>query len=272
MYSIRSDAMDNPVSVTFLGVGGSCSVANPERVKYGTNTSCVWVQAGGKNVLFDMGTGLARLKDITHADILLSHFHYDHIMGMPFFVPMYGEGVFHVYAVPPGGETVRTWFDRFLSPPFLPMGFNAFKAAVCCHNILRNQFETDGGFRVSTTPLDHPGGATGYALQCADKKIIYLCDNDRLDTTITRFCGDADLVIYDSFFLTEEYENGLNNDWGHSHHEAGLQLAMEAGVKRIAFTHHAAARTDQVLDELADKCAARFPGAIMAADNLTITL
>ncbi|MCL2031242.1 MAG: MBL fold metallo-hydrolase, partial [Oscillospiraceae bacterium] len=107
-------------TVTFSGVGGSCAMSGPSRRRYGSNTPCVSVRAGGRRVLLDMGTGAARLRDIEAADILLSHFHYDHIEGIPFFSPFFTGGGFYIYAPPPGGGRVRAPPSGLVTRPFLP--------------------------------------------------------------------------------------------------------------------------------------------------------
>jgi phosphoribosyl 1,2-cyclic phosphodiesterase len=277
-------------TVTFLGVGGSCAVSTPLRARYGANTPCVLAEAGGRLAVFDMGTGLHRLPEIVgevrEADILLSHFHYDHIQGMPYFPPFFREGRYDIYARAPEGSDVKSVLSDLMRTPYHPVSFAGFRADIRCHDLEGAEFTTASGLNVATVALNHPGGCTGYRLEYEGRLLVYLCDHEYSpspehghakgeendEPVIINFCKNADLVVYDAFVTAAEYAGGKYTGWGHSHHEAGLDLAEAAGAKRIAFMHHAAWRTDAELDTIAEEIRARNPEAYMAAEGMRISL
>jgi phosphoribosyl 1,2-cyclic phosphodiesterase len=258
------------IKVTFLGVGGSSAIYRPQRARYGTNTSCVLMQIDGKRpIILDMGTGIAKLANIPCANIFISHFHYDHIEGMPFFKPFFTEGnEFNIYS----GDDTKAVLRDFLKHPFMPIGLENFRARINYHNTVHWSFMTDDGVEIETIGLHHPGGGTGYKVKSDGKSVVYLCDNELACEKIVYFCNKADLIIFDAHFTTEEYNSGKFLGWGHSHHRAGVDLAINAGAKRIAFTHHAPLRTDDELDALNNEVRRQFEGACMAAEDMEIIL
>jgi phosphoribosyl 1,2-cyclic phosphodiesterase len=271
-------------TVTFLGVGGSCSVSSHRRARYGSNTSCVMVEAGEHLIILDMGTGLVRLpdfigsKEIKRADILLSHFHCDHIEGFPFFKPFFTGERFDIYAS--ASETVDTVgaLSGYMKRPYLPIGLVDFRAEMLCHNISEPSFVLSSGVQVHTFALNHPGSATAYRLEYGGRSLVYGCDHEpRPDESgFIEFCRETDLLIYDAFFTGEEFASGVYKGWGHSHHEAGLEVAKAAKAKRLAFTHHHINRSDDDLDAFAvsmrELSAEAQPEIIVAAEGLQICL
>jgi len=259
-------------TVTFMGVGGSCAAGSKRRARYGSNTSCVLARIGGRPVIIDMGTGLVRLTDISGADILLSHFHYDHIEGMPSFVPFFNEGRFDIYARPPDGLSVDAALSDYMKKPYLPITYSDFKADIRCHKIDGARFTIACGAEIDTLPLPHPGGCTGFRIAYGGRALIYLCDSEHDGGDTAEFCAGCDLVIYDAHFTADEYASGRYTGWGHSNHEAGIALAEASGARRIAFTHHAVWRTDDELDALAENLRKRFTQTYIAAEDMEIEL
>jgi len=255
------------MTVTFLGVSGSYAAQ-------GRGTSCVLVRQNGRALIFDMGTGLARLQGIDEADILLSHYHYDHIGGMPFFEPFFTHGRFDVYAAPPAGSSVKAALSDYMRHPYWPITVSQFTADLNFHDIQGDRFRLDSGAEVRTVPLNHPGGATGYRVDWGGRSLAYVCDHEcgGDESALVKLCHNCDMVIYDAFFVKDEIDSGRYEGWGHSHHTAGIALAELAGAKRIAFTHHAPWRTDTDLARLAAETAARFPGAVIATEDLRVDL
>ena len=260
-------------SVAFMGVVGSSAIGNKQRARCGANTSCVLVKIDGKRpIIIDMGTGLARITGVNDADILLSHFHYDHIEGMPFFSQFFVGGEFNIYSRPLKGVDVKTALTNFIREPYLPITMDFFKANINFHNICEEKFVTAGGTNVESIALDHPGGSTGYKISQGEKKLVYLCDNDRVDQKIIDFCKHADLIIFDSFFTEEQYSSGKFKGWGHSHHMAGLELLKSSDAKKIAFTHHAPSRTDDELFHIAMNVRKHSPDSFVAIDDMIVNL
>ena len=262
----------NEIKVTFLGVGGSYNASGIHRIRYGTRTSCVSVRIGDlPPVIIDMGTGVLKNDGINEADILLSHYHYDHIMGLPFFKPFYKDGSFSIYAHSYKGKSVYDIINDFMKAPFLPVTTGVFHAQVQYFDI-SDCFTTRSGFDVETIPLYHPGGCTGYKLCHNGKSIVYLCDNETVDDKIIDFCRDVDLIIFDAQFTEDEYLSNIYKGWGHSYHEAGIELALASGASKIALTHHLPSRTDDDLESIGHRLNEKFDGALIAPEDMTVII
>ena len=259
-------------TITLLGVGGSCAYSSARRSRYGANTSCALVEAGGQLVILDMGTGLMHLDKIDRADILLSHYHLDHIEGMPFFDSFYTGERFDIYGSPPPGSNVRAALSGLMQAPLLPITLEGFRADMCFHDVGEGHFITAGGVEVDAITLDHPGGCTGYKITYNGRSLVYLIDHERVGDKEINFCTDADLIVYDAHFTAEEFQSGRYKGWGHSHHEAGLALAEAAAAKRIVFVHHALWRTDDDLDALDQHFRTRFKDAFIGREEMRIEL
>lgn len=271
------------MKIKFFGAGGSVSATCPERTKYGTNTPCVLVEAGGQFIVLDMGTGLSVLSEeaqalqLTSAHILLSHYHFDHIEGFGFFAPFFSpEGTFTIYAQPAGGENVQTLLHRFLHPPFFPITTDVFKAKMNYRDVLPGEsFNLGKDIVVHTTPTHHPCGCIAYRIEHEGKALVYMLDHEHgtdLDQKLTAFCKNADMVIYDASLTNEEYASGKFKGWGHSTPEAGAELAQKAGIKTLVLAHHAMKRTDKQLEQMEAHTQMLFSGAVAAREGMVIIL
>jgi phosphoribosyl 1,2-cyclic phosphodiesterase len=276
--------MNSKVSVKFWGVRGSIPCPGPAMTRYGGNTACVEVRCGNRLVIFDGGTGMRELGDALlaaggpiDADIFLSHFHIDHVVGLPFFAPLYAEGHrFRIWAghlVPHAG--VKSAMQRLMSSPLFPIEIDAFKAAVEYRDFTAgatlNPFD---GATLHTAPLVHPGGATGYRLDYGGRSIAYLTDNEEpvadFDPALLALARRADLVIYDCTYTDDEILS--KRGWGHSTWRGGLRLADAAGVKTFCIFHHAPEHDDSAMDRIATEARAARPGTITATEGAVIEL
>lgn len=277
---------NQPFIVKFWGVRGTVPVAGQDTLKYGGNTSCVEVQCGGRQIIFDAGTGIYALgmqTDIFHTDILLSHTHLDHIMGLPFFRPLHkgGEANVALWAghLLPEHNVVQV-VGHIMQSPVFPLTihqvnsrveFNDFHAG----NVLENQGLSNAGITVHTMPLHHPDRATAYRLECDGKVVCYVTDVEhevgKIDQKIVDFIQDADVFIYDSTYDDDEFDKYVG--WGHSTWQQGVRLADAANVKTFAIFHHDPLLTDAMLDERAEKARAlRGDGVVVAYEGLTLEL
>jgi phosphoribosyl 1,2-cyclic phosphodiesterase len=233
------------MKITFYGVRGSCPAPGKDTVKYGGNTACVLVTSDdGKKLILDAGTGLRLLgSEIKHQEphihLLLTHNHWDHIQGFPFFTPAYlREHTIHIYP----GNTDIDHDDAILeqmSKTFFPVHHNELKATIILE-AQPQQHQKINGFDISRFALNHPGGGSGYIVECDNKKLAYLTDTElntpHLIKTTTEQWIDildgVDLLIHDAQFTDKEMP--LKSGWGHSLTQEAIGLAKAAKVKRLA--------------------------------------
>jgi phosphoribosyl 1,2-cyclic phosphodiesterase len=278
--------MNNPVLdefvVQFWGVRGSIPSPGPETVRYGGNTSCIEIRAGGKRFIFDAGTGLRNLgkglmdQGPVEIHMCFTHYHWDHIQGLPFFLPVFRAGnEIHIYGQVP--EEVRPmslkehFYERVLHFNS-PVPVQTLEADLFFHELTCGDRFSVGDVQISTGPLNHPNGAMGYRVDWRDRAIVYCTDTehfpDRLDENLVALAAGADILIYDAMYTDEEYHNPKSPKvgWGHSTWEEGAKLVEAAGVRRLAVFHHEPNHTDDRLDEIAETLKARSPGGFLAKE------
>jgi phosphoribosyl 1,2-cyclic phosphodiesterase len=277
--------------VRFWGVRGSLPVPGARTERYGGNTSCVEVVAGGgTRIIIDAGTGIRKLgKELMQtefesgrgtAHILVSHTHWDHIQGLPFFSPLYQEGNrLHVYARQRDDQNLRGVFASQTESPFFPVPFDETRAAVDFHELGdAARFEIQE-VRVACARLNHPYIATAYALSTDGAKVAYVSDTapftdilfgqqflagpppagsvlsrsdlERLQamrSELVRLCEGADLVVYDTMFTADDYRQTPH--YGHSRPSDAIEICRDAGVRTLALFHHAPERSDLEVDAM----------------------
>ncbi len=273
-------------AVQFWGVRGSIPTPGQATVRYGGNTSCVEVRAGGKRLIFDGGTGLRilgqqLLQELpVEAHLFFSHSHWDHIQGFPFFVPAFVKGnCFHIYgAIAPNGASMKQRLsDQMLHPNF-PVPIQVMQADLKFYDLFPgDKIELDD-VTVETGPLNHPNTALGYRVTWQGKSVVYATDTehypDRLDENLFRLCENADVLIYDSCYTDEEYHNPKSSKlgWGHSTWQEAIKLARAAGVKTPVIFHHDPSHNDDFLDTMAAQVQAACPEGVIAREGLIISL
>jgi phosphoribosyl 1,2-cyclic phosphodiesterase len=271
-------------TVRFWGVRGSLPCPGPATKRYGGNTPCVEVRCGNRLIILDAGTGLRELGDalVTEggridADILLTHCHYDHVIGIPFFAPFFQpQHRFRMWA----GNLLPDFrlkgvMENMMSEPLFPIGIDMFKADIAYRDFRAGESIAPGdGVTIRTVALNHPGGATGYRIDYEGRSVAYLTDNegrreDRDEALIAAARG-ADLVIYDTAYTEDEIE--AKKGWGHSTWQDGMRLAEAAGVKTFCLFHHAPEHDDAAMDTLLAEARAARPGTIAAIEGEVIRL
>ena len=302
------------MKVRFWGVRGSFPVPGPATNRYGGNTSCVEVRTdGGQRIIIDAGTGLRKLgKEMMagefgegrgSAHLLVSHTHWDHIQGLPFFAPLYQKGNrFHVYARQRDDTHLRAVFASQSDSPYFPVPFDKVQADVSFRELAEgNHFEI-GPVKVSCTRLNHPWIALAYRLDCDGASLAYITDTapfrdilieqefirqpprpgeslkpedaaklQKMKDGVIRLCEGADLVIYDTQFTPAEY--AAKPHWGHSCPEDAIEIAEAAGAKSLALFHHAPERTDDEIDRILDECRGKTKIPLLAAaESLEVEL
>ena len=254
------------MSVTFHGVRGSTPCHGPEIVKYGGNTSCVSLDIPGADpILFDLGTGLRYFGANWPADepfvgtCLLSHLHWDHIQGIPFFTPLLRPGSEVSLFAPTqlAGLTVEQVFADTIKPPLFPVDLAALPGSVAFHEVLDDEFTIgeSGDIAVIARQIPHVGNTVGFRVEWNGASVAYLSDHQMpCDGTLSAtqgaldLCAGADLIIHDAQFTPEEFVGKC--DWGHCTIDYAVWLAAETGAKRLALFHHDPSHHDDELDEL----------------------
>lgn len=280
--SARTMSEQSEFSVKFWGVRGSISISDPNSVRYGGNTSCLEIRCGKRLLIFDAGSGLrylgnalAKSGETVDADIFLTHTHYDHICGIPFFKPFFNpNNSFRLQAghlLPE--KNLRGVLCDLMTSPLFPVPLEIFQSQIEFHDfIVGDDLHTGSDVVVRTASLNHPDGATGYRIEFDGRSICYLTDTEHvageLDQTILKLIEGADMVIYDAMFTEEEYANCVG--WGHSTWEAGADLCDAAGVPQFVIFHHDPDHDDDFMDRIAAAADARRPGTVVAREGMVL--
>ena len=253
--------------VKIWGARGSIPVSGQEYIKYGGDTTCIEIRSkNGRVIIIDAGTGIRRLgKDLLvqglyDYDLIFTHAHWDHIMGFPFFRPLYSDRTsLRVHGCPFTEEFVRTMLTKIMSPPNFPVTYGDLLAHIAYSDGCPEKFQIDS---VTVMPIDisHPGGGKGYKFIEDGRSFVFITDHELGYThpgglpreSYLQFCAGADLLVLDAEFTGEEY--GRHRSWGHSSYLDTLNLAMEAGVKQLALFHINQDRTDRAMDKIVEHC------------------
>jgi len=246
----------------FLGVRGSVPHVMPSCMRYGCNTACIEVvdEASGRVLILDAGTGLVGLGEALagtgrHIPIVLTHFHFDHVQGLPFFAPVYraGESV-SVWApdLPGSDGAVTHVFDR----PYHPVPANELASPPAVHVVGAGAVAVNG-FDLRVQAVTHPGGAVAYRIRGGDRDLVYLTDHEfgdpAVDEALLAFASGADHLIMDAHFTPEERPWHIG--WGHADWHECATFARACGAGHLWLTHHKPGRTDEALDRVqADTC------------------
>lgn len=245
-------------ALTFWGVRGSTAAAMRHGTRYGGNTSCVQIVSGSTRLILDAGTGIRLLGEsmvkrgeALDATLLLSHYHRDHLDGLPFFLPLYKKAArLNIYAPASSGKNPGKILSDAISPPFFPVPFKDIPAKIIIKKVPKSSFGV-GCFNITPLDLSHPGGSLGWRITGPEKKsIIYISDNepDKNAGELIKQIRGADILIHDAQYSVADYKRKIG--WGHSPYIYPIYLAMQAGVKRLILTHFDPTYTDRMLDAL----------------------
>lgn len=276
--------MATDFSIRFWGVRGSVPCPGPATQRYGGNTPCLEVRCGDRLLILDAGTGLRPLGEALlregraiDADILLSHCHYDHVGGIPFFTPFYiPQHRFRLWAgnlLP--DFTLKATLQAMMRAPLFPIGIDTFRAKIDFRDFRPGDVLAPAeGVSVHTIALDHPGGCVGYRIEHDGRTLVYLTDNEFHgevhDPALVAFAARADLLVYDTTYTDAEI--GSRKGWGHSTWRDGARLADLAQARTLCLFHHAPERDDAAMDALLAQAQAERPGTIAAVENAVIVL
>jgi phosphoribosyl 1,2-cyclic phosphodiesterase len=262
----------------FWGTRGSVPAPGAETVRYGGNTPCLEVRTETNGlVILDAGTGLrplGRALLAEHADrpivadIFLSHAHWDHIQGIPFFEPIYeSRNRFRIWAPSVLEQDIGRVVRSQMSPAVFPVAFADVRASVDFCEFPEGAWSGEG-YRITGFEVQHPGGALGYRLSGTGRdarSFVYVSDNELGSGELYRMADDwrrglvefirgAVLLVHDSTYTAEEYQR--HRGWGHSTDEEAVLLALDAGVEELVLFHHKPERTDDEVDRSVARCQA----------------
>ena len=263
--------------VQFWGTRGSIPSPGPLTVRYGGNTPCVEVRTSdGWLVVLDAGTGI---RDLGRAlierangapiqgDIFLTHAHWDHIQGIPFFAPIFQRGNhFTIWGSKSLSSSIDSVVRDQMSPVVFPVTFEELDATIDFRHVAEGEKCAGKGYEVTAMEVRHPGGALGYRFTETGSKgrsLVYISDNELGDAErygppngwrqrLVDFTRGAAVLVHDTTYTTEEYDH--HRGWGHSTFHDAVEFAMEAGVGTLVLFHHEPRRTDDELDRRTEAC------------------
>jgi phosphoribosyl 1,2-cyclic phosphodiesterase len=260
--------------VRFWGTRGSIPKPGPTTIRYGGNTLCVEVRTTlGTLVIIDCGTGLHGLgHNLVSTDnrpltghILISHTHWDHIQGVPFFVPFFQPGnKWDIYGPKGLNQSLRETLAGQMQHTYFPVSTDEFGATIHYHDLVEGTFTIDD-ITITAQYLNHPALTLGYRLEADGASLVYCCDHEPfsravadghgefsgLDRRHAAFIDGADLLIHDAQYTSQEYPAKVG--WGHSSSEFVVRLAQRANVKHVALAHHDPLRNDDALESIVEK-------------------
>ncbi|MGD9971784.1 MAG: MBL fold metallo-hydrolase [Desulfatirhabdiaceae bacterium] len=249
------------------GSRGSLSVCGPEYQKYGGDTTCLEIRSQQDDVIIvDAGTGIRRLGNALMREgkkqvhFLFTHAHWDHLIGFPFFKPLYHESSeIFMHRCPFGNNFVETMLSKVMAPPYFPIRYNDIKAKIHYDDACPLEF-TVGPVAISPIPLSHPNRGSGYRFMENGRSMVFLTDNElghrheggmAFDDYV-QFCRNTDLLIHDAEYTPDDYVQTLG--WGHSCYTDVVDLAIKANVRQLGLFHVNQDRSDPDMDAIVDQC------------------
>ncbi len=277
------------VNVTFWGVRGSTPCCSDANRRYGGNTACVTLEAPGLDpVIFDLGTGLRYFGESREGEeepfrglALVTHLHWDHVQGLPFFVPIHQAGSSLEVHGRSNGLSLHDAFATFMQPPFFPVGPADLAGDIVFCDFPPGEMSW-GRARIVAADVPHTGPTNGYRVEVDGFVVVYVSDHQQpadpgapVPPEVLDLCRDADLLIHDAQY--EPHEFAVKAEWGHCTVDYAVRVASEAGARRLVLFHHDPAHSDETMDRLVSEARATAEGSsvvevIGAAEGLTISL
>ena len=268
----------------FWGVRGTAPASGRDIVKYGGRTLCTSVSLpDGGVVIIDAGTGIRRLGEklmsrrgdkLVICHVFLTHFHLDHIMGIPFFQLLYSEKADLIFYAPAPQQETKRYLGALMEGRLFPIDFME-TASRKSFQIAPQEDYRIGEMTISSCPLRHPQGSVAYKIKGKEKTIVISTDTEHpeegVDERLVSFVEGADYLVYDAFFTPEEYEAGRQG-WGHSTWLAGVEVAKAAGVKNLYLSHFNPNHSDQKIDDILTSARKEFSQTHAARQGLQLTI
>jgi phosphoribosyl 1,2-cyclic phosphodiesterase len=255
------------LKLRFWGTRGSIPSPGPDTIKYGGNTTCLELRLEDNTlIVFDAGTGIRNLgskiieqNNDKHINLFLSHSHWDHIQGFPFFLPAYREEIkIKIYGCPPVYDKLKDILTDQMESRYFPVNFDELKAEIEFEEINHGQHPI-GNAQFSFIENNHPGTAYGYKVIENGRSLVFITDNELVPENgsastwndFVNFCRRADVLIHDSQYLDKELIR--NTGFGHSSYEQSVKLGLEAHAKHLIFFHHNPGRKDDEIDRIIEE-------------------
>ena len=252
------------MKITIWGCRGSMPSPGPEKNKYGGNTSCVQVEHENSCLIFDGGSGIQKLgkklnPETQVINILLTHLHIDHIMGLGYFQPFYNPRcTINIWGPAGTSESLMDRLRRYFSPPFFPVRFKELSAKINVYEIDDSTFKIDD-FTIKSSYICHPGPTVGYRCDLQGFTMAYLPDHEPVlgssdFPNLSQWCSgydiaaEADLLFHDGQYSAEEYERRIG--WGHCSVDDAIAFGNLTKVKKMVLFHHDPSNTDQQLENM----------------------
>ncbi|MBF2054770.1 MAG: MBL fold metallo-hydrolase [Candidatus Sericytochromatia bacterium] len=272
------------MKVRFWGVRGSTPTPWSEAMQIGGNTSCVQLLTQSDAlIILDAGTGLRMLGKAlidggTHRQrdihLLLSHTHWDHIQGIPFFGPLnFHDNQMTIYGANKTHKSLEEVIRQQMSPEYFPVSLDDLPAQIHFQALSEERFEV-AGLQCESAAFNHPGGVYGFRIQGEGATLVYATDMEytpeSLDPRLIAFAQNADLLIYDAQYTPDELHT--KSGWGHSTYLTAAQLAKEAGVKQLALFSHDPEHADSTLREIEAATKKYFPASFLACEGMVLDI
>jgi phosphoribosyl 1,2-cyclic phosphodiesterase len=249
------------------GARGSIPVSGGDYLTYGGDTTCIEIRTRGDEVIIvDAGSGIRRLGNLLIQEkrerifMIFTHAHWDHILGFPFFKPIYQRGTtIQMFGCPLAQESIQGMISRTMEAPYFPVHFQDLQADISYHEACQSSFSIQS-MTVTPIPLSHPNQGYGYKFTEDGRSFVFLTDNELGYQhpgglpfgDYVNFSRGADFLVHDAEYTEEDYPE--TRSWGHSVFTDALRLALEAGVKTFGIFHHHQERTDSALEGLVQHC------------------
>jgi phosphoribosyl 1,2-cyclic phosphodiesterase len=287
--TIRPAMVHNVTKLVFWGVRGSTPTLDRDTWRYGGNTPCIELTApDNTRFILDCGTGLRMLgnrwtgsqgNSRIEAHVLVTHYHWDHIQGLPFFHPFFeAKNKFHFYSFQSkhlGPNSLRQVLEAQLASPYFPVNVSMMTATRIFREVTGGERWEIKGTRITTAWLNHPQGCLGYRIDTTGGSIVYATDNEpgvpEMDVSLCQLAHEADVLVYDAQYSPEQLASARKG-WGHSSWLDGVKLAREAKVRNLVLFHHDPDSSDQTVDGFLMAARREFPATWAATEGMTISL
>ena len=275
--------------LSFWGVRGSTPTVDPATWRYGGNTPCLELTApDGTQFILDCGTGLRMLgsrvgaidpEKAAKTHIFVTHYHWDHIQGIPFFTPLYSDkNTFHFYSFRSkflGRDSLKQVFEAQMALPYFPIDPSAMSAKRKFKEVDGDDTFEIGENKITARWLNHPQGCLGFRIETPAGTVVYGADNEpgvaKLEDNLRRLADGADIFVNDAQYTPEQLAT-TRKGWGHSSWKEGVQIAREAGAKTLVLFHHDPDSSDRMIDGILREARDEFDSVFAASEGMVITL